>query len=633
QTLLLTSTRIHSLFVEVTKRLPTHGGLDIFRTTRNHISKSETPSQDPIYTANLFFPLRREVSDYLDAREDRRLLFEKLNEGKILGDSKVKEADDRIDTMGSSTLLWRRSKQPITLKRKSKTASQIRCGVVDEKIPQRYCETRNIAVKLEMVPQVNSEKGLDLLPPFGLLETMCHLDENSWFGQGFGGGAAGWMLEGLEILRPSESDDIKCDLWLDTPLFFISRWDTTNPYQLHQDALNTFLVYSLFNLSTASTQPILLDQRKADGPYTAAWSHIFTNSRRLVDIRQLSEAAKKQLQGWKGKSSPNLCLSRAIWGIHGGISPMARGANKPNECSNAPLSFAFREFMLDRAKYWATTTRGFGGIGDVMGGNNNWLPLPVQSRKYGVLFEEKVREMVESALGETNEKVRLEKLEAANALSTRTIVVTYAIRKSATRHGALEENGAFGTQLHGADGEELKPPAESVAGTEPILRRLVENEKDLISSIKRIVKEWRKTVEESEDGKTSVEVEFRAVDFASISFDDQIAIAHGTDLFVGPHGAAFAYTTYLRRMPFAGVLELKPPERGIGNHQFQNMAKRYGNKYMFVPIGHGVESKHLSKITRSLRLLLTAIYKARLGDTKDIVPIVVDDDDMPKIYR
>ncbi|KAJ3048395.1 hypothetical protein HDU99_009174, partial [Rhizoclosmatium hyalinum] len=208
---------------------------------------------------------------------------------------------------------------------------------------------------------------------------------------------------------------------------------------------------------------------------------------------------------------------------------------------------------------------------------NDWLPLPVQSRKYGVLFEEKVREMVESALGETDEEVKLEKLEAAKALSTRTIVVTYAIRKSATRHGALEENGAFGTQLHGADGEELKPPPESVEGTEPTLQRLVENEKDLISSIRRFVKEWWKTLEENENGKTNVDVEFRAVDFAAISFDDQMAIAHGTDLFVGPHGAAFAYTMYLRRMPFAGVLELKPPERGIGNHQFQNMAKRYGN--------------------------------------------------------
>ncbi|KAJ3019739.1 UNVERIFIED_CONTAM: hypothetical protein HDU68_010519 [Siphonaria sp. JEL0065] len=537
-------------------------GLDMEGDSKSYLDKKVGLGARGFYKSVLLH-LQGKLTGYIDTnKEAKEFLDEEIE------DVQLEKEDQDLDSTG---FLWKKSSAPIKPS-SSATASRIKCGILDTQIPQRYCETRNIAFKLDWIPAVSEqEKGLDLLPSFGTMETMCHLNENSWFGRGFGGGAAGWMFDGMEILNPKESDDIKCDIWLNTPLFFISRWDTTNPYQFHQDAMNTFLVYSMLNLTTDNIQPVLLDRRKADGPYTAAWSHIFTSSRRLVDIRQLSEAAMRQLTGWAGNSSPNLCVRRAIWGIHGGISPMSRGGNKKSECIGSPLFQAFREFMLDRAKYWDSSQKAFRGI--VAAGQNvpTWLPLPVQTKRYGIMFEETVRKLYLDGLQEGNGETDIVKIKQAKSLAEKTIVVTYAIRRSATHHGSPDAGGVFGAQLHGVD--DVKPPSDYVQGIEPNLKRLVENESKLIECLETFVKGWKKELNEENPG---MNVEFRTVDFAAVSFDDQMAIAHTTDVFVGPHGASFAWILYLRRLPVAGVLELKPPERGAGNQQFQNMAKRFG---------------------------------------------------------
>ncbi|ORY29246.1 hypothetical protein BCR33DRAFT_578279 [Rhizoclosmatium globosum] len=109
--------------------------------------------------------------------------------------------EDRNPTrMESDALLkWSNMTTPIILRpsdsNASNTASSIQCGIIDKDIPQRYCDVQNIALKLDTLPVIpSSHKGQDLPLAFGGLEALCHLDENSWFGRGFGGGAAGWMF-------------------------------------------------------------------------------------------------------------------------------------------------------------------------------------------------------------------------------------------------------------------------------------------------------------------------------------------------------------------------------------------------------------------------------------------------------
>ncbi|ORY29244.1 hypothetical protein BCR33DRAFT_393518 [Rhizoclosmatium globosum] len=369
------------------------------------------------------------------------------------------------------------------------------------------------------------------------------------------------------------------------------------------------MVYSLLNLTTDnSIQPVLLDPRNPDGPYTAAWSHYFTSSRRLIDIRQLMETAMTKWkqehnnQPWKETRSPNICFKKAVFGIHGGISPMARGGSQRSECAHSPLFKAFREFLLSRARFWASNNPDNEEYEKKV---PTWLPLPVKSAKYGTLFEQRIRHKYWKAMKEPFEQ-RKEQLLTLKSEATNTIVVTYAIRKSETPHGPSPIGSIFGLQLQGPEGTNTNPPIQATNGAEPALFRKVNNEVELIQRIQNTVNRWASPLLLS-----SRNVEFRAIDFATLSFDDQIAIAQGTDVFIGPHGAVFAYLMYLRKMPVAGVVELKPPERGYANQQFHNMAKRMGHVYDDSPIGSAVSEKQMDMMEQSLRRVLDLVFNAR----------------------
>ncbi|KAJ3390447.1 hypothetical protein HDU84_007447 [Entophlyctis sp. JEL0112] len=477
--------------------------------------------------------------------------------------------------------------------------TSIGCGVIDPTIPQRYCETRNIALKLDKVPHhsKNSVKNkLDLPPSFGTLEGTCYLNENSWFGKGFGGGAAGWMFggfsagcssqteaksltaDGLDILNPSKvANNIECDVWLDTPVFFISRWDTTNPYQFHQDALNTFFVYAILDLDPSAVHPVILDSRTPDGPFTQAWSHLFTDSRRLVDIRALADAAASAVAAARGgngsrRAATTLCMSRATWGVHGGISVLARGARRQSTCANAAAVTAFRAFVLARVRAWAVRTAAALDECRRNAAELEWMPLRLGGGGvYSGLFEQRVHDLHRDACQTKLLAKRVELAAAVRAVVEKTIVVTYAIRKS----GGVEIPNAgflFGDQMNGFanttwTGTDMTRKTRLKSSGD--VKRLILNDDKVISNLKEAVQSWSRT--------KKIQVDFRTVDFALLSFDDQIAAAHATDVFVGSHGAVFAHLLYLRQLPVAGVVEMKPPDRGSQNQQFHNLAKKLGH--------------------------------------------------------
>ncbi|KAJ3235280.1 hypothetical protein HDU78_005278 [Chytriomyces hyalinus] len=528
------------------------------------------------------------MKDYLKSRERVSL---------VLDSDPVVPPSVGSDGLGPHDDVWKEAGEISWSLRKDAIqsgTSLLRCGILDTNIPQRYCDSRNVAMKLNMVPPVTNWPGLDLRPPFGVLEASCHLSENEWFGRGFGDGAAGWMFDGMEIVPPQESATIECDAWIDTTLFFISRWDTTNPYQFHQDAMNTFLVYSLLQLHPSKVQPVILDSRNSDGPYTAAWSHIFSSSRHLVDVRQIRDTITAALKQNTNplNASPVVCFKRAVWGIHGGISPLSRGGTKKTKCENAPLLFAFRDFMLERIWDAAGVVRGEKGIGGTVGA---WRTLPVASLENednaGYIFEEEVRRLE-----------REQGREQARNFAYETVVVTYAVRNMSTSR-SMSEKGILGsTVVHGVAG--TKQRGFSQDGRVDRLKRIIPNEAALIQALK----EWADSYDVQEMG---IKIHFRAVDFAALAFEDQVAIAQGTDFYIGPHGAAFVHLLYLRQLPFAAVLELKPPERGAGNQQFQNLALKMGNQYDYVSTGSSIDREQMSKISSAATRLLDTLTTAR----------------------
>ncbi|KAI8613980.1 hypothetical protein BC830DRAFT_1169794 [Chytriomyces sp. MP71] len=446
-------------------------------------------------------------------------------------------------------------------------SSAIACGLVNDEIPHRYCLTHNIALHASMVPKREEvpDTGLDLPLAFGGLETSCGMDEDAYFLPGFGGGASKYMFEAMNVMDPVQEGDIPCDAWVDTPVFFISRWDTTNPYQFHQDALNTFIVYSLLDISVDEIQPVILDRRNKDGPYTTAWSHIFTSSKRLIDIRQLTNGIMMDLPA--SKKDPRICFKKAVWGMHGGISPLAMGGKTISSCSNAPLIEAFREFMLSRVRAELVQTPGLHSL-------PNWLPFPPTPTNQ-LPFEKKVYTRLWKQL-QTGSADSIQLQDLYNTLSRKILTITYAIRGATTRSNTSPVSPL--SQVHGnpLHPQSAAPPA--IRAKDPSsLSRTVTNDDVVQSTIQNAAYAWSR--------KSGVNVEFRAVDFAKLPFEEQIAVAQGTDYFIGAHGAAFIHLLYLRRAPRSTVLELKPPERASLNFQFHNLAHRMGHGYEEVKYG------------------------------------------------
>jgi hypothetical protein len=336
-------------------------------------------------------------------------------------------------------------------------------------------------------------------------------------------------------------------------------------------------VYTSLNLSVNEIQPILLDSRSIDGPFISAFSHLFSSSRRLLDIRQLIASTFPEHNDTD--KHKNLCFKRAVWTVHGGSSPLSNGNAQPAECQISPLYRAFREFMMDRIEYYLKPNNGL-------------------SKK---IYNEKL--------------ARNKDLELENeVLKPWHFTVTYGIRKCTTSSGpvpGLLENST----IHGLSDLNIKLSAQQIYqqnstnfGQARKLERIIENENEFIDFMRDGVKKYKPYQDRmsliSQFGSTindfkrknprkhtlentfwwsnvNVNVTFQAVDFATLSFEEQIKLASKTDVFVAPHGAAFYCLLYLRMNPTAGVVEMKPSVRRAGNFQFENLAAKVNSNLLF----------------------------------------------------
>ncbi|KAJ3115694.1 hypothetical protein HDU96_000173, partial [Phlyctochytrium bullatum] len=516
-------------------------------------------------------------------------------------------------------------------------------------------------------------------PPLGAVVASCGLDEEKWFGGNmFGKGAAGWLFAGTHVQDPNDASNasapVRCAAWIDTPLFFVSRWDTTNPYQAHQDLLNAFRVYAALGLSADAVQPVLLDTRVRDGPFVAAWASVFGGGRRVLDVVELVGAAG-------GTEGARVCLRTAVWGVHGGISPLARnGGWAENAGVESPLVRGFAAFVLDRVRQRV--------LGDKAGAS---VLVGELERREDVNATEAREEKPSVPLTPRTplpvpEELRIP--EDNEGPVPRVIKVTYAIRRSTTA-AAPQHPSVLDDTLEGLEGLNatssatplgLPPTIESRLSrraASPQLLRTLTNEPDLVSALRTAVEAWTPPPTELDGTLPSFKASFRAVDFATLSFQDQLAVAQDTDVFVGPHGAVFAFLMYLRRVDVEGVfnrteaiaelfpsladvlrtptpawephpgieahpvvrelvpsmktdpyqwaredpadagaggtLELQPPERSVGNHQFRNLARRTGLVFRKLEVGSArVEEAQVREAERLVGEVVREVWVRRV---------------------
>ncbi|KAJ3204050.1 hypothetical protein HDU67_009807, partial [Dinochytrium kinnereticum] len=80
----------------------------------------------------------------------------------------------------------------------AKGNTTIECAVMDPVVPERFCVTHNLAMRMTLVPKIPVQplrhRLYDLPPPYGALRGTCELNETWWFhGEMFGNGASRWL--------------------------------------------------------------------------------------------------------------------------------------------------------------------------------------------------------------------------------------------------------------------------------------------------------------------------------------------------------------------------------------------------------------------------------------------------------
>ncbi|KAI8614815.1 hypothetical protein BC830DRAFT_1169091 [Chytriomyces sp. MP71] len=434
-------------------------------------------------------------------------------------------------------------------------ATTIECGLLDETIPQRYCVTQNIALKASMLSRDTESQTGQGLPPFqlGTLQSSCSLDETEWFSKGFGGGAAGWLYSGLNFMNTSTTKNIHCDAWVETPVFFISRWNTTDAFQFHDDAMNTFLVYTLLNLDANEMQPVLLDSREPDGPFGAAWSHIFGSTNRLMDIGQLSNGIVGAMQS--NTSDPVICFRKAVWGVHGGASAMKAPSEKTD---GAPLVKAFRNFMVSRIRE------------AVLGHNSpSLLPLPIPEH-----LQLNVEREVSSLIQQDQKE-----LDLVQQTIRRVITITYATYNhtavASSKRIHKESCPLLRTQLHGLTANDTAPPDPPLRGLKPA--RAASDTRQTQTVLRIAADVWA--------ARHKVRLEMRAVELGPLSYGERVALAQGSDLWIGDDVESLSYLLYLRGD--AAVVELV--DAGV-DAQFAGLCRGLGYAYTRV-VYYGVREQ------------------------------------------
>ncbi|KAJ3287624.1 hypothetical protein HDU79_005544 [Rhizoclosmatium sp. JEL0117] len=618
------------------------------------------------------------------------------------------------------------------------SSSSISCAFLDPDVPLRYCATKNIGVNVTLLKQHLSSKKT--FPPFGSFVGLVGdtWNEDAWFGgRIMGNGAARWLFDGLDVSTSSKIS-LECDAWIDTPLLMVSRWDTGNPYQAHQDYMNTFAVYAALNLSTATIQPILLDHKTPAGPFASAWSHIFTTSGHFITLQDILAIIPND--------SKTICFAESIWTVHGGISPMARygsvewytplepqfnpriraPSTLPPPTPEAPLFLAFRAFMqsafrravlgiVDGSHEEALDHQGPRGLpvpknlafleelaGDEFkqegapitvtyayrrGGNRDvnrrgvlWEGTRFGWPKEGIFYVDEKNSVsdagvdVEAAIKanvndgqkklsyeedkkkERKEKEKHEKKKVHKEEKHKKERKPHQKDKNEELQQPREnDNNGYNKyavqneavpKIQKRDGEILKVAVDNAEQrSEPkvvtpstskqqlpseqmqlkMVARRIMNEDELVSRLRKKVESWMPKKERNRRSRTwrnpfaspeplipaGTYAQFRAVDFSTLTWEEQVGIAQGTDFFIGPHGAVFAHLLYLRRRPVAGVLELKPKERSSGNSQFHNLAKKLDHIYGFVnTMSPHIPHVVLFKIDDKVEQILDKLYDA-----------------------
>lgn len=305
----------------------------------------------------------------------------------------------------------------------------------------------------------------------------------------------------------------------------VMRWDVNNVYHIHEDLLQAYLGYSVFDLDANESEIVFLDSDPAWGNKRAnmIWKSVFSSlSNKQVEnsldtIRTIRDLVNDQELT---SDSRYLCLRSATFGVHAALSTLSRQVGVSTQCTDSPVLRAFADFMLTRMGLPPAFT----------------IPPDSPVANPPSIFSIP-RYALSSELQDANITSLLQTLPFTN-WSAPPLIITFSSRVSNV-WGAVE--------------------------------RQITNEKELLQAMRTAIS--NKFQEEHIERPLIL----RRIDFAQVhKIREQMALVRESDVLVGAHGAAFIYALYLPS--WGGLVELQHPSRYY-NYHFENIAKLTGREY------------------------------------------------------
>ncbi|KAG2181116.1 hypothetical protein INT43_008698 [Umbelopsis isabellina] len=395
------------------------------------------------------------------------------------------------------------------------------CSTVHLDIPENLCNTRNLLLNVEKLPQTPLNDTLDMFLSPGSLTANCQLKSFVHNVDQWGFGAVRWLQSGLanETVTVNQvHHNTTCDAWVESDLYMVSRYDTGNVYHIHQDLLQAFIGLAALDMNVETTDLVFLDSDdRGIAAARSLWNNLFVGkphnrpAKPIQNIRQVIHDVQRRT------SSPvkNVCFQSATFGFHAGVTLFSREKARSTNCKDSIMLKSFVDWVL----YQLDLPLNFDPYaipGPSFGLDSSKLITPPNTERPSVFTTQKTD------------------------LSKKPLVITYLSRNPTSQ--ILSEHQD----------------------------RVIHNEPQFLEQVQR-------TLElHFEHKKYDRGLVFRRINPADIpTMEEQIAMARESDVVFGPHGAALIYTSYIP--PYGGVVELQHFNRR-GNYQFANIAALTGPK-------------------------------------------------------
>ena len=193
---------------------------------------------------------------------------------------------------------------------------------------EKFCEGENLLIDFTKIRENSKNRHVSLAT--GALLGNCNLD-SSFNAETLFNYSTKTIMSSFE-----SKDHLQCKEIIDTPTYFVSRYEYANVYHTMTDFANAFLASLVTQTKIENWQIVLFDFH-AEVPLDEGWKDIFSPNREVKRVSDLIQHSN-QIGG-------PICYRKAIFSLPGYLSPF-RGTLQP--FVHGDFFKAFSNFVKDK---------------------------------------------------------------------------------------------------------------------------------------------------------------------------------------------------------------------------------------------------------------------------------------------